>query len=137
MAALLDSGFLYATVDRSDRNHSRVTQALANLSDALFLPSVVLVEVTYLLHARLGHTEMRRFIQRLEHGPIPLVETTQADIPRIHHLLEQYADLRLDFVDAAIVCLAARLDIRCILTVDQRDFRTIRARHCDFFDIVP
>ena len=44
---------------------------------------------------------------------------------------------KLDFVDATIVTLAERLDIQKILTVDVRDFRTIRPKHCAYFDIVP
>jgi predicted nucleic acid-binding protein len=44
---------------------------------------------------------------------------------------------KLDFVDATIVTLAERLDIQKILTVDVRDFRTIRPKHCVYFDIVP
>ncbi|MFN8483764.1 MAG: PIN domain-containing protein [Anaerolineae bacterium] len=137
MPALLDTGFLYATVDAADKNHTRVIQALAALDDVVLLPSLVLVETSYLLQARLGHAAMRQFIQRLETSPIPFVSIVHEDLPRIHELLEQYADLELDLVDAAIVTLAERLNIRRILTLDQRDFRTVRPRHCDYFEIVP
>jgi uncharacterized protein len=137
MTALIDSGFLYATLDAADKNHERVTHALANLSDELLLPTVVLVETTYLLHARIGHEAMRRFIQRLEQSPLPLISVSQVDLPRIYEILNQYADLRLDFVDATIISLAERLNIQRILTVDQRDFRTVRPKHCDYFEILP
>ncbi len=137
MTALLDSGFLYAMVDADDRNHNRVTQTLANITDELLLPFVVLVEATYLLQARLGHLPMRQFIHRLEQSPIPFVGLLQEDIPRIHELLAQYADMKLDFVDATVVAIAERLNIRRILTLDQRDFRVIRPRHCDYFEILP
>jgi predicted nucleic acid-binding protein len=73
MTALLDSGFLYATLDATDKNHECVTHALTGLIDELLLPTVVLVETTYLLHARLGHTAMRQFIQRLEQSPLQLI----------------------------------------------------------------
>ena len=80
---------------------------------------------------------MRKCVRQLADSPLELLSVLSADLPRIHELLEQYADLKLDFTDAAIVTLAERLDIRKILTVDVRDFRTIRPKHCAFFDIVP
>jgi hypothetical protein len=40
-------------------------------------------------------------------------------------------------VDASITAVAERLDITRILTLDQRDFRIIRPRHCDYFELLP
>ncbi|MCI5150939.1 MAG: PIN domain-containing protein [Candidatus Electrothrix sp. MAN1_4] len=135
--AILDTGFFYATIDKKDRNHPRVIQALPTVSEEILLPVPVLVEVSYLLASRLDHSSMRRCIRQLSDGPLQLLSILLSDIPRIHELLEQYADLKLDFVDAAIVALAERLNIQKILTVDLRDFRTIRPKHCAYFDIVP
>ena len=137
MNALIDTGFLYATLDASDKYHQQATGDLAHSTDDLLLPTIVLVELAYLLQARLGHTAMRLFVYRLAHSPLRLVPITQADIPRIYELLDQYAGMQLDFVDAAIVALAERLNIRRILTVDVRDFRVVRPEHCDYFEILP
>ncbi|WP_417911150.1 type II toxin-antitoxin system VapC family toxin [Candidatus Electronema sp. PJ] len=135
--AILDSGFLYATIDIKDRNHLRVTQALPTVTEQILLPVPVLVEVSYLLSARIGHSAMRQCVRQLADSPIELLSILPSDLPRIHELLEQYADLKLDFTDAAIVTLAERLDIQKILTVDLRDFGTIRPKHCPHFDIIP
>jgi predicted nucleic acid-binding protein len=43
MTALIDTGFLYATLDQSDANHQRATDALADLTDDLLLPRDFLV----------------------------------------------------------------------------------------------
>jgi len=137
MTALIDSGFLYATLDAADKNHERVTHTLTSISDELLLPTVVFVEVTYLLHARVGHDDMRRFVQRLIQSSLRFIDLGQDDLPRIYTILDQYADLRLDFVDATIIALAERLNIERILTVDQRDFRTVRPKHCAYFELLP
>lgn len=138
MALLIDSGFLFATLDRSDSNHKRVAELLSNLPEEdLILPTPVLVEVTYLLSAKLGHKQMCQFIATLEGSPIQFEAIAKSDIRRIYELLNQYSDLKLDFVDASITALAERLNIRQILTVDQRDFRVIRPMHCDYFEILP
>ena len=137
MTALIDTGFLYATLDKGDQNHRRATNTLTNSTDdLLLLPTIVLVELTYLLQARLGHAAMRLFIRRLEHSPLQFEVLTKGDVPRIYELLNLYADMHLDFVDAAIVTLAERLNIRRILTVDG-DFRVVRPKHCDYFDVLP
>lgn len=137
MTALIDSGFLYATVDDNDAHYEQVTKWLATTEDELILPDIVLVEVTYLLHVRLGHSAMRRFLQEIENSPLQFEPLLKTDIPRIYQLLDQYADIKLDFVDASIVALAERLNVQRILTVDQRDFRIIRPAHCDYFEIFP
>jgi predicted nucleic acid-binding protein len=80
---------------------------------------------------------MRQFIATLDDSPLVFEDITKADIGRITELLNEYADNQLDFVDAAITAVAERLNIQHILTVDQRDFRIIRPKHCDYFEILP
>ncbi len=101
------------------------------------LPTPVLVEVCYLLQARLGHHQARHFLQRLIDSPIEFEPVRKTDLPRLHQILEQYASAELDFVDASIVTIAERMNIQRILTVDQRDFRMICPTHCAYFEILP
>lgn len=137
MTALIDTGFLYATVDKADIHHTRAVNLLLSLEDELLLPITVTVEISYLLQARLGHRAMRLFIRKLENSPIRFEPVTKDDLTRIYQILSQYADMKLNFVDASIVALSERLNIRRILTTDQRDFRSIRPLHCDYFEILP
>jgi predicted nucleic acid-binding protein len=138
MALLLDSGFLYATVDKGDTNHQRVQTVLLTLSPTdLILPTIVLVEVSYLLQKRHGHRAVRQFVKRIADSPILFEALTQTDLKRVYELLNIYADAKLDFVDVAITALAERLNIRQILTVDERDFRLIKPAHCAYFEILP
>ncbi len=52
-------------------------------------------------------------------------------------LLATYADADLGFVDASVVAIAERLGARRLYTLDQRDFRLVRPRHTQAFDIRP
>lgn len=135
--AILDTGFLYASVDKGDANALRVKRVLADLTGDILLPVTILVETSYLIQARVGHAAMRLFVRQLQGSSLQLVSLTAADFARIDELLTQYADLELDFVDASVVTIAERLRIQRILTVDQRDFRAIRPKHCAYFDILP
>jgi predicted nucleic acid-binding protein len=65
------------------------------------------------------------------------VELTNQDIARTAEILEQYADGRVDFVDATVMAMAERLTITTVLTLDQPDFRIFRPKHCDSFTLLP
>ena len=48
MTALLDTSFLFALTDKSDRNYRRVLDVIKILDEPLVLPIVVLPEICYL-----------------------------------------------------------------------------------------
>lgn len=137
MIAILDTSFLFALTDRSDRNHQRVLAVTQNVNALLVLPVVVLPEVCYLIASRLGHQAMRRFVSSVTPATIQVESVTPEDLGRVHQILEQYADNQLDFTDAAIVAIAERLNITRVYTLDRRDFSVIRPRHCDYFELFP
>lgn len=137
MTAILDTSFLFALSDRSDRNHLRVLSVAQMIQDQLILPIVVIPEASYLIGSRLSHKAMRVFLTNLTTSTIQLEPLLIEDLIRVNKVLELYADSQLDFVDAAIVALAERLNITRILTLDRRDFSIIRPRHCNYFELVP
>jgi len=137
MNALLDTGFLYALFDVTDNNHEAVVAALDKISLRLLLPDIVLVELAYLLQARLGHETMRYCLELIQEGPLEIVHLLPADLKRSVEILNDYADINLDFVDAGLVAMAERLQICHILTTDRRDFQIIQPQHCHFFTLYP
>jgi predicted nucleic acid-binding protein len=52
-------------------------------------------------------------------------------------VLQKYADANIGFVDASIVAIAERLDVRTIATTDRRHFSMFRPKHCRGFELVP
>jgi predicted nucleic acid-binding protein len=134
---LVDTSCLYALVDASAGEHTAVARIVHTSARYLILPTPVLPEVCYLIHSRLGHVVMRRFLNELASGEPRLESIQQADLKRITEILDQYADAHLDFTDAAIIVIAERLNLRRILTLDRRDFSIVRPRHCDFFELLP
>ncbi len=137
MPTVVDTGFLFALANVGDIHHDRALEIARTLSDTIILPVTVLPEICYLLYSRLGHVAMRQFLARLQIGPIQIESVSKADLPRISEILDQYADARIDFVDATIVALAERLNVTRILTTDQRHFRLFRPRHCVAFELLP
>lgn len=137
MTAILDTSFLFALTDQSDRNHQRVLAVAQSVNESLVLPTVVLPEICYLIASRLGHQAMRRFVSSVTPETIQVKSVNTEDLVRVHQILEQYADNQLDFTDAAIVAISERLNITRVYTLDRRDFSVIRPRHCDYFELFP
>ncbi len=137
MTAILDTSFLFALTDLSDRNHQSVLAVARSVNETLVLPVVVLPEVCYLLASRLGHQAMRRFVSIMTPDVVQVEPLTPEDLVRVHKILEQYADNQLDFTDAAIVAMAERLNITRVYSLDRRDFSIIRPSHCDYFELLP
>lgn len=137
MTVILDTSFLFALADQSDRNHNRVLAVAQSIDEPLLLLSVVLPEVCYLIASRLGHQAMRQFLANLVASSTQLESITATDLERVNQILAQYADSQLDFVDAVIVTIAERAGITHVLTLDRRDFSLVRPRHCDYFELLP
>lgn len=137
MTGILDTSFLFALTDQSDRNHQRVLTVAQNANEQLVLPIVVLPEISYLIASRLGHLAMRRFLASMTPDLVQIETMKTEDLVRVQQILEQYADNQLDFTDAAIIAIAERLAISRVYTLDRRDFSVIRPKHCDYFELIP
>lgn len=137
MTAILDTSFLFALTDKSDRNHQRVLAVAQSANENLVIPVAVLPEICYLISSRLGHQAMRRFVASMTPDAVQIESVTTEDLIRVHQILEKYADNQLDFTDAAIVAIAERMAITRVYTLDRRDFSIIRPKHCDYFELFP
>ncbi|MCW6037012.1 PIN domain-containing protein [Spirulina subsalsa FACHB-351] len=80
MTAILDTSFLFALTDRSDRNHQRVLTVAQNTNERLVLPVVVLPEICYLVASRLGHQAMRRFVASMTPDAVQIESLTPEDL---------------------------------------------------------
>ncbi len=80
---------------------------------------------------------MRRFVTTVSSSTWLIESIYLEDLARAHEILDRYQSLNLDFVDSVIVALAERLNVRTILTLDQRHFRVVRPRHIPAFEILP
>lgn len=134
---LADTGPLYALVDSSDAWHGRVVEWWRARTRSVVLPMSVVPEVSYLLQTRIGPAAEEAFVRAVADGEF-VVETVESeDIARAAQLLHDYADLPLGFVDATVVAIAERLDVREILTTDRRHFGVIRPLHVKRFTLLP
>ncbi len=97
----------------------------------------MIAETAWLLLDRGGPSAQSAFLAVVTTGRLDVVDLTAADWDRVLELVETYADLALDIIDASLVAVAERLDQRTIATLNHRDFAVVRPAHCDGFELVP
>lgn len=137
MALICDTGPLYSALDRDDADHKACAALLERHADELVVPAPVLVEVAWLAEQRLGSPAFLSVLEDVAAGAVSVADLMSADYARARDLIERYADLRLGFVDAAVVATAERLGERTIATLDRRHFAVVRPRHVEAFELVP
>lgn len=137
MSLLIDTGFLYALLNRTEQNHERVLAVTQTIHEPVILPVPAITEVAYLLLRDVGSEAVADFVANLNATDLILESPQAADYVRAAEVIRKYADARVDFVDALIVAIAERLSITRILTLDVRHFAMFRPSHCVGFELLP
>ena len=132
---LLDAGALVSLLDRSQPRHREFARFFEGWGGPVVSTEAVLTEATHLLgRLRDGRRACLDFF--LSGGAV-LVPSATAALRRCRGLLEQYADLPMDYADATLVALAEELDAHQVLTTDRRDFGVYRLKGRRRFEVLP
>jgi predicted nucleic acid-binding protein len=137
VALVLDTGPLYAALDRDDADHRASRRLIEAAAEPLIVPAPVLVEVDYWIHARLHPGILVALLDDIVAGAYQVAELQPADYRRIRQLCDQYADADIGFVDAAVMAVVERLNEPKLATLDRRHFGLIRPRHLDALQLLP
>jgi predicted nucleic acid-binding protein len=129
---LCDTGPLVAAFNKADDNHERCARFLAENWTRLVLPSLAVTEVCHLLAdpLRRGSSALAAsFCAAIAEDELRVMEVTPYDYRRMAELMTTNASLRLQAVDACVIALAERLDLREVAALDQRDFAVVAPSH--------
>jgi uncharacterized protein len=137
LPAILDTGFVVALTNSRDPLHRHCRDALGHERESLVAPQAILPEIGWLLASRLGSHAEAAFFESLVKTGWTLEPLVATDFARVTELLKTYVDVRLGFVDAAVVAVAERLGARTIYTLDRRHFAIVRPRHVDALTLRP
>lgn len=137
MALILDTGPLYASLDRSDNDHATCRNLIETADEQLIIPAPVLVEVDYWIHARLHAGVLVALLDDIVSGAYAVEELLVEDYRRVRDLCDRYADADVGFVDAAVLAVVERLNEPKLATLDHHHFRTLRPRHVKTLKLVP
>jgi uncharacterized protein len=137
VALVLDTGPLLAALDAADPDHADCAALLTEAREDLVVPSLVLAELDYWCHKRLGGEVWLAFLDDLLAGAYRTEPPTDADLQRCRDLQATYQDLRLGVTDASVVALVERLDEPKVATLDHRHFAAVRPSHVDALELRP
>ena len=137
MALILDTGPLYAALDRSDQDHVACRTLIERADEALVIPAPVLVEVDYWIGQRLTPGALVALLADIESGAYRVADLEPADYARVRELCDRYADADIGFVDAAVFSIVERLGEAKLATLDRRHFSLLRPRHRDTIELLP
>jgi predicted nucleic acid-binding protein len=122
---LLDTGVIYALLDRHEWAHEECVRALDVLHRPLVTCEAVIVESCYLLRHR--RDEIDAVLANVESGFFAIPFQISRSASQIRAILRKYSDTPADFADACLIHMADELDTGDILTLD-RDFAHYRWR---------
>ncbi len=137
MALVLDTGPLYATLDRSDAQYRRCLDLLQAVAEPLVIPAPILIEVDWLVHTRLHTGVFLALLDDIVAGAYLVEDLQPQDYRRIRELTDRYADADVGFVDAAVLAVVERLNEPKLATLDYRHFRILRPRHVETLQLLP
>jgi predicted nucleic acid-binding protein len=132
---ILDTGALVSILDRSQADHEKCSRFFEAWERPILSTEAVLTEATHLL-GRIHHGR-KACVEFFLDGGAVLVPTTASSLRRVRELLEDYADLPMDYADATLVVLAEEIGTDLVFTTDRRDFGVYRIRARKRFRIVP
>ena len=120
---LLDSGFIVALLDRSEKHHEQCAGVVAELEAPLLTCEAVIAEACYLLRGIRGAAAA--VLANVERGSFLIPYRLAGNAAAVLKLMKKYADVPMDFADACLVDMAAAFTTGRILTLD-RDFHIYR-----------
>lgn len=122
----VDTGFLYALIDRRDRWHARAAAQAGTAAEGWITTWPVLTEACHLLAVRVGIRHALDLMADVADGGLRVWDIPPAQRERLPALMERYAALPMDLADASLVLLAEHLGHGRILSTDERDFGAYR-----------
>jgi predicted nucleic acid-binding protein len=137
VALVLDTGPLLAALDAADPDHSVCASLITEAREDLLVPALVLAELDYWCHKRLGGEVWISFLDDVLAGAYRVEPPIDADLRRCRELQATYLDLRLGITDASVIALVERFDEPKVATLDHRHFGTVRPQHVEALNLVP
>ena len=121
--SILDTGPIVALFDKNDHFHKKLYDFFSKGNYIFFSTWSVITEVSFLLEFNVN--SQLDFLKWVESGAIQMVELNILDISSISDYMFKYRDVPMDLADATLMCIAEKLDLKEIITLD-KDFYIYR-----------
>jgi uncharacterized protein len=137
LALILDTGPLFAAMDRSDADHERCAALVESATEPIVIPAPVVVEIDWLSGRRLLPDAFLSLLEDIRDRRLAVEDLRIEDYERCRELVDRYRNLPLGFVDAAVLSIVERLGEAKLATLDHRHFAVVRPRHVPTLRLLP
>lgn len=137
MALILDTGVLYAALDRRDAAHEKCRRLLKDTDEQIVIPAAIFPEVDYLLNMRARPEALLGVLDDIAAEAYLVEDLLPRDYARVRDICARYSDSDIGFVDAAVLAIVERLNEDKVATLDHRHFGMMRPRHVDALRLLP
>jgi predicted nucleic acid-binding protein len=137
LALILDTGPLFAAMDRSDADHERCAALVESANEPIVIPAPVIVEIDWLSGQRLLPDAFLSLLEDIRDKRLAVEDLRIDDYERVRELVDRYRELRLGFVDAAVLSIVERLREAKLATLDHPHFAVVRPRHVPTLRLLP
>lgn len=101
------------------------------------IPAPVLVELDYWCDVKRLTRAFDDVLRQIPTEAVFIEPLIADDYARVVELRDRYRDLRVGFVDAAVLSVVERLGERRLATLDRRHFSVMRPRHVAALELLP
>ncbi|MBW8060691.1 MAG: PIN domain-containing protein [Solirubrobacterales bacterium] len=109
ISLIFDTAVLVGAFDRGDDEHASCSALVEGARERRVIPSPVLVEVDHLLGEFAGEQAFVAVLDQVRCGAFVVEDLIARDYERVGELLRTYADLKVGFVDCAVLAQVERL----------------------------
>ncbi|MBC7335608.1 MAG: PIN domain-containing protein [Clostridia bacterium] len=136
---LVDTGALYALVDRNDVNHAQAAEFYRRTAgrEAFGITLPVLTEAYLLLEARLGIYYADRLWAAVGEGVFEVLPLEREDLLLALDIQRKYRDAGFGFVDATCFALCERHRLRRVFTYDRKHFSLYKPTFAEALELLP
>lgn len=136
---LVDTGALYALIDRNDINHEEAKKFYQKIvgKESLVILIPVLTEAWLLIDARLGIHFANKIWQAATNGIFEIIDLKQEDLRGALEIENKYKEVGFGFIDAACFYICEKYKIRKVFTYDRKHFSIFKPKFTNSLEILP
>jgi len=126
---LVDTGFWLALNNTNDKHHKRSYNWLydnQNTDYRLATTWIVMCESFFLIKNLVNYNKAVELFESYAQSEFDIYDLQKNNSFRVLEIMKKYQDLNIDLADISLVVLAEELNTGAILTVDTKDFDTLR-----------
>lgn len=136
---LVDTGALYALIDKNDRNHESAGMLYRKVvgEEVLYISLPIMTEAWLLVASRLGTHFADKLWGAVLEGVFEILAVDEHDLKSAFEIERKYHKAGFGFVDSTCFALCERHKIREVFTYDRKHFGIYKPGFAKSLELLP